>query len=183
MEKDFLHSLPVSGLAQPLSPRGLPISPFPFFSLLRPSVSSAHLAAQEDSQRAPPLPFATVADKAVPRSSATARGDPLVGLIFYLESGSDTSRIATVRAIRARSPDFARFPSFKYRPEAPLAPQSIPSRSHHVEFAKAAAKIRAVTQSAAAVRPEPREQLAGLPATFAKSPKPSLPDFVLSVPR
>ena len=97
-------------------------------------------------------------------------------------SEPDTSRNGIPRAIRARSPDFARFPSFKYRPAAPLAPQSIPSRSHRVEFAKAAAKIRAVTQSAAAVRPEPREQLAGLPATFAKSPEPSLPDFVLSVP-
>jgi hypothetical protein len=39
-------------------------------------------------------------------------------------SEPDTSRTATVRAIRARSSDSARFPCFIYRPEAPLAPNS-----------------------------------------------------------
>jgi hypothetical protein len=57
MKKDFLYSLPVSGLAQPLLPRGPHSPPSPFLFLLRPSTSAAHFVARVDIQRrAPPPP-------------------------------------------------------------------------------------------------------------------------------
>jgi hypothetical protein len=133
------------------------------------------------ARAAHPSPFAAVADKAAPRTSATARWDPPVGPVFYLESEPDTSCAATARAIRARSLGFARFQSFKYRPEALLTPQSISSRSRRVKLTGIRRRDPPNPQSAAAVHLEPREPLAGLPVALAKSPNRFFRDFVYSV--
>ena len=183
MEKVFLYFPPVSGLAQPLLPRGPHSPPPPFLFLLRPSTSAAHIVAGWTSSAARLPLLASAADGRVPRSSATARWDRPVRLVFHLESEPVASRIQQPRAIRANKSGFCPIAILYIPPEAPLAPQVIPSRSHHAEFAKAAAEIRRIFKSAAAVRPEPREQRAELLFRFAKSPEFSFCSFELSVPR
>ena len=121
MEKEIPLSLPDLGLAQPLPPR--PHFPLPLFFLCFGPAPARPVSRPRGTTSARASPhLASAADGRVPRSSATARWDHPLRLVFHLESGSDTSRTTTVRAIRARSPVFARFPSFKYRPEAPQPP-------------------------------------------------------------
>ena len=146
--------------------------PLPF-----PRPSQAQKAAAQLSPRAsiPPLSFHW---QAGPAPRFVARWDPEVRTVPYLSPGRTRVRSHPPRAIRARSLDFARFPSFKYSPRRPLAPQFIPSRSRRVKLAQVRRRDPHHHQSAVAARPEPREQLAGLPAAFAKSPEPSFLDFV-----
>ena len=99
------------GLGPTPSPPAARIPPFPFFSLLRPSASSARLAAQRDSQRAPPLPFAAVADKAVPRAVPLPGGTHLSDL-------SSTQCLSRTRAATESRARFAR--------GVPISPDFLP---------------------------------------------------------
>ena len=105
--------------------------------MFRPSARSAHLAAQWH-QPAPRTPLPSP-QRLTRRPHAPA---PLPGgtRLSGLSSTSCPSRTRAAPQPRAsftrRSPDFTRRLPFKYRPEAPLAPQSIPSRSHRAEFAE-----------------------------------------------
>ena len=107
-----------------------------------PARPSSRPRGTTSAQRLPLL--ASAADGRVPRSSATARWDRPVRLVFHLESEPVASRIQQPRAIRANKSGFCPIAILYIPPEAPLAPQVIPSRSHRAEFAKAAAEIRRI---------------------------------------
>ena len=145
MEKEIPFSLPDLGLAQPL-PRGLPISlPPPVFHATAQPAPAQPISRPRGTTapRASPL-LVSAADRAAPLSASPPGGTHLSGSSSTL-CPSRTRAAPQPRACFARSsPDSAQLLPFKYRPEAPLAPQSIPSRSHRAEFAKAAAEIRRI---------------------------------------
>ena len=80
------------------------------------------------------------------------------------------------------SPDFARCRAL-YTARSPASPPSHPEPQPPRRVRQSRRRDPPHLQSAAAVRPEPREQLAELRLRFAKSPEFSFCSFELSVPR
>ena len=167
--------------------------PNPFLPPPRPAFPLSILAAAQPGPARPTSrPRGTISARASPilpqQLTAGSRAPaPLPGGTA-LSGSSSTSCPSRTRAapqprasFTRRSLDFARLLSFKYRPEAPLAPPSISSRSRRVKLTGIRRRDPPNPQFAAAVRPEPREPLAGLPVALAKSPNRFFRDFVFSV--
>jgi len=188
IKRKRFYSLPHCSWARPSQHSGPRPSLLPPHGLLPSSPSLLSFPRGLDSRPTLDWPasralhLAAAVDERVPRPWDTDRWGPAVRVVPYLVFELDTSSSRNHRArFRASNPGSARFSPFIYSPR-PSPNSPTPSLSAILSPSQAAAPPRSTPSSILrCVVFLHRKRLAELRFSLTKSPRPFVPDFVLSV--